>query len=414
MNFSVITLAAVFVMIAVRQVGNVRLQIWQVMTLGAGTVLVTGQIAPLDAFSAINFDVLIFLFGMFIIGQGLEESGYLAHAAYKYIKHAHSVDTLMLFIIFGFGGASAVLMNDTTAIVGTPVVLLVARKHEMSPKLLLLALAFSVTIGSVFSPIGNPQNLLIALNGKIDDPFGTFFRWLFIPTVMNLCIAYAVLKYFYRSDFHDVPLKYSQEPIRNQELAFLSKLSFQMVTFFIALKILVVVLRLHIEFRLTYIALASALPILFGSKHRWNVVRKTDWHTLIFFASMFVLMDSVWRSGFFQHILMESKQDVTSTGMILTVSIFLSQLISNVPLVALYQPMLIHAGTMTKGFMALAAGSTIAGNLFILGAASNIIIIQNAEKKSHQTITFRDFAKVGIPLTIINTAVYWLFLSALK
>jgi Na+/H+ antiporter NhaD/arsenite permease-like protein len=73
--------------------------------------------------------------------------------------------------------------------------------------------------------------------------------------------------------------------------------------------------------------------------------------------------------------------------------------------------MLIQSGTVTRGFMALAAGSTIAGNLFILGAASNIIIIQNAEKKSHQTITFWDFAKVGIPLTILNTVIYWLFLS---
>jgi Na+/H+ antiporter NhaD/arsenite permease-like protein len=122
-------------------------------------------------------------------------------------------------------------------------------------------------------------------------------------------------------------------------------------------------------------------------------------------------MDSVWRSGFFQHILAETKQDITSTGMILTVSLVLSQLISNVPLVALYQPMLISAGTMIKGSMTLAAGSTIAGNLFILGAASNIIIIQNAEKKSRQTISFWDFAKIGIPLTVLNTAVYWIYLS---
>jgi Na+/H+ antiporter NhaD/arsenite permease-like protein len=413
MNISVFTLVVVFVLIALRQIGNIRLQIWHVMTLGAGVVLVTGQIAPLDALHAINLDVMFFLFGMFTIGQSLEESGYLAHAAYKYFKRAHSVDSLMLFIIVGFGGASAVLMNDTIAIIGTPVVLLIGRKHEMPPKLLLLALAFSVTIGSVVSPIGNPQNLLIALNGKIDDPFGTFFRWLFIPTVLNLGIVYIVLKFFFRSDFHDVPLKYSQEPIRNQELAFLSKISFQMVAVLIAMKILAGILRLDIEFRLTYIALASALPILIGSNQRWSIIKNIDWHTLIFFASMFVLMDSVWRSEFFQHILMESQQDITSTGMILSVSIVLSQLISNVPLTALYQPMLIHAGTMTKGFMALAAGSTIAGNLFILGAASNVIIIQSAEKKSRQTITFWDFAKVGIPLTILNTALYWLFLSVL-
>lgn len=60
---------------------------------------------------------------------------------------------------------------------------------------------------------------------------------------------------------------------------------------------------------------------------------------------------------------------------------------------------------------ALAAGSTIAGNLLILGAASNVIIIHNAERKSGETLTFLEFAKVGIPLTIINMFVYWLFLS---
>jgi len=60
--------------------------------------------------------------------------------------------------------------------------------------------------------------------------------------------------------------------------------------------------------------------------------------------------------------------------------------------------------------MALAAGSTIAGNLFILGAASNVIIIQLAEKKG-KTITFLDFAWVGIPLTILNMIVYRIFLS---
>jgi Na+/H+ antiporter NhaD/arsenite permease-like protein len=338
----------------------------------------------------------------------------LAHTVYKYFKRAHSVDSLILLVIFGFGFASAVLMNDTLAIIGTPVVLLMARKHEMTPKLLLLALAFSVTIGSVASPIGNPQNLLIALHGKIDNPFGTFFRWLFLPTVLNLFLVYIVLKYFYRNDFHDVPLTYSQEPIRNRELAFLSKLSLHMVLVLIALKILTVVLAFNIEFRLTYIALVSALPILIGSRQRWIIMKNIDWHTLIFFASMFILMDSVWRSEFFQHILAESSLDITSTGMILSVSIIVSQLISNVPLVALYQPMLIHAGTGIIGFMALAAGSTIAGNLFILGAASNVIIIQNAEKRSHQRITFWDFAKAGIPLTILNVAVYWSFLSLLS
>ena len=73
-------------------------------------------------------------------------------------------------MLFSVGGLSAFLMNDTLAIIGTPLVLHYASRQKVSPKLLLLALAFAVTIGSAMSPIGNPQNLLIALDGGIVRP----------------------------------------------------------------------------------------------------------------------------------------------------------------------------------------------------------------------------------------------------
>jgi Na+/H+ antiporter NhaD/arsenite permease-like protein len=124
---------------------------------------------------------------------------------------------------------------------------------------------------------------------------------------------------------------------------------------------------------------------------------------------MFVLMQSVWDSGFFKTVINGMHVSLTSTGMILVISILLSQLISNVPLVALYLPMIMHAGATTKGMMALVAGSTIAGNLSILGAASNVIIIQNAERKDGQTLTFLEFVRIGVPLTLVNALIYWLF-----
>jgi Na+/H+ antiporter NhaD/arsenite permease-like protein len=71
--------------------------------------------------------------------------------------------------------------------------------------------------------------------------------------------------------------------------------------------------------------------------------------------------------------------------------------------------MLTQLEASTKGMLALAAGSTIAGNLSILGAASNVIIIQNAEMKSGDTLTFWEFVRIGVPLTIVNILVYWLF-----
>jgi Na+/H+ antiporter NhaD/arsenite permease-like protein len=79
-------------------------------------------------------------------------------------------------------------------------------------------------------------------------------------------------------------------------------------------------------------------------------------------------------------------------------------------LVALYLPVLSELGAATRGMMALAVGSTIAGNLSILGAASNVIIIQNAEKKAGETLTFWEFVRVGIPMTAVNAVVYWSFL----
>ncbi len=83
---SIIVLSVVFVLIAVRQLGNIRLQIWQIMLLGALGVLVTGQISPPEALKAINPDVMLFLFGVFIVGQALEESGYLSHLSYMFFK----------------------------------------------------------------------------------------------------------------------------------------------------------------------------------------------------------------------------------------------------------------------------------------------------------------------------------------
>ncbi len=406
MIIPIIVLFIVFILIAIRKIGTVNLQLWQIMLSGAVVVLLTGQIAPMRALSAINIDVILFLFGMFIIGQALEDSGYLARFSNRFFKNAKSVDHLIILILFGMGFASAFLMNDTLAIIGTPVVLILAKTHRLSPKLMLLTLAFAVTIGSVMSPIGNPQNLLIALDGYIENPFITFIHYLLLPTIINLFLAYLVLKFFYKKDFHDRFLVHKEEKIKELKLARLSKVSLLLVGILIIFKIILVFLNLNIDFKLTYISLISALPIIIFSNQRFQVIKRIDWYTLIFFIAMFILMQSVWDSGFFQSLF--DGRDIATIPIILFLSVGLSQFISNVPMVALYLPLLGHFGAGVKELVALAVGSTIAGNMLILGAASNVIIIQNAEKRG-ETLTFLEFAKIGIPLTFLNICVYWLF-----
>lgn len=411
-DFSLIVLAAVLVTIAARQLFRTRVMIWQIMVAGAVVVLLAGSISPAEALGAINVDVMLFLFGMFVVGVALEESGYLASFSYRLLRRARNVDQLVIAILFGAGFLSALLMNDTLAIVGTPLLIHIARKYEVSARLLLLSLAFGVTIGSVASPIGNPQNLLIAVGGGVPNPFVTFFRYLALPTAINLLLAYGVLRLLCGGEFGRQTLNHIQETVVDPDLALLSKLSLVVVMVLIAFKIVSVSLGFPSPLGLTEIALFSALPILLCSPRRLELVRKVDWRTLAFFASMFVLMESVWNSGHLQAAMNGSGFEATSIPVILATSAIASQLVSNVPFVALYLPLLSTLDSSVEAMMALAAGSTIAGNLTIIGAASNVIIVQNGEKRG-AAITFTDFMKVGIPLTAANLLVYWIFLSLL-
>ena len=410
MNLTIIVLAAVFVLIAVRRIGNVRLQIWQVMLAGAVVVLMTGQITPLQALKSINLDVMLFLFGMFVVGYALEESGYLSRLSFLLFSRTRSMNQLVLVLLFGFGFASALLMNDTLAIIGTPVVLALAKRHRSSPQMMLIALCFAVTVGSVMSPIGNPQNLLIALTGRFSDPFVSFVKYLFLPTMINLIITFLALRLIYRKEFGVVKLTHTQETPKDSSLARLSQWSLAILVVLVVLKILVVVTNSGFDFKLTYIALAAAVPIVALSPRRLNVIRGIDWRTLVFFAAMFVVMAAVWNSGFFQRLLNGSSLNIGSVVVILLVSVVVSQFTSNVPLVALYLPLLVNLGVGEKGMLALAAGSTIAGNLLILGAASNVIIIQNAEQRTGDSLGFLQFARIGAPLTVVHVFVYWIFL----
>jgi len=61
----------------------------------------------------------------------------------------------------------------------------------------------------------------------------------------------------------------------------------------------------------------------------------------------------------------------------------------------------------------LASASTIAGNLTILGAASNVIIINAAESRGSTAFTFSEFFKIGAIVTFVNIIVYFLLITFL-
>lgn len=88
----------------------------------------------------------------------------------------------------------------------------------------------------------------------------------------------------------------------------------------------------------------------------------------------------------------------------------LSQVVSNVPLVALYLRVIGDIKASERALMALVAGSTLAGNLTILGAASNVLIVEHAERRFGERVGFFEFLRAGIPLTLGSFAICWVTL----
>ena len=119
---SVVIFVIVYGLIAVRNIRGIRLPMWSIMLAGALVVLLL-QIIPLDkAYQSINFDVIFFLIGMFILVSGLEASGLLKYVTIKILEHAKTPNQVLWFILLVLGALSAFLINDTVALIATPIV----------------------------------------------------------------------------------------------------------------------------------------------------------------------------------------------------------------------------------------------------------------------------------------------------
>ncbi len=436
-QISILVLIAVLVLISARSFMRNGIKIWHIMLCGALAVLITGQISVPDAIRAINYDVIIFLAGAFIVGRALSESGALNPYIERFFANPRSERGFFLVFIAAAGFLSAFLMNDTVAIIGTLFAVSLSKKMNIPGEILLITLAFSVTTGSILSPVGNPQNLLIALSdgfagsaafGGLStsaNPFVVFGAYLIVPTLISLLLIYPILKLFY-PDFSAVCKSLTATEKTNPDstetsevavvadgrLAKIAEISLGVLVLMILLKGAASFFNNSTLIQLPMIAVAAALPVILFSKRRFEIVKGIDWGTIIFFAAMFVLMRSAWDSGFIQGILNLGTADAgslfTSASVIYMLGITVSQFVSNVPFVALFLPLMADSGANAAVYMALAAGSTLAGNLLIFGAASNLIIIQNAERYG-STIGFLNFARVGIPLTIAQSAVFLLW-----
>jgi len=172
-------------------------------------------------------------------------------------------------------------------------------------------------------------------------------------------------------------------------------------------------------FSISIITITGATILYTVSKERNELIKSIDYSVLIFFSAMFVFTAGLWTSGLISEILiyipnpLPTNSVANNNAIIATVSISISQLLSNVPFVALYNLVMIDngfSGDDVYEWMMLAAASTVAGNLTILGAASNIIIIEAAESRGLKSFGYIQFLKIGSIVTLVNVIIYYLFI----
>ena len=370
------------------------------------TAMVAAGVVPLDkAYRLVDLDTIVFLLGMMIVIGYLEVSGFFERVEGLLLRRARTPRQLLGLVVASSGLLSALFMNDTICLMLTPLVLRAAKRCSLRPAPYLVALATSSNIGSVFTPMGNPQNMIVAVHSGI--PFLSFVWRLAPVAALGLWLNYHAVRLAYREDFapgRDILPEAPLEPARRGRLLY----ACLAVT-----AALLVLLALDVPPPLAAIAAGAAL-ILAGATRPREAFARIDWELLLMFGSLFVVMGGLREAGLLGALSeraaeLSSSPLATRLGALAFLSTVMSNLVSNVPCVVLLSNLLPSAGGEPALWLVLASSSTLAGNLTVIGSVANLIVFETARRDCR--VGFWEYLKVGAPLAVllIGFSTLWLW-----
>ena len=392
-----VNLAVIF-----RRIGKLQIPAWTAF-LAAAVIIVLSKPGNADKALTVlvsEVDVFVFLFGMFVIVTALEMSGVLEKIAKTMLKRTRKGKTLLLFIHIGFGLMASILINDTVAIIAPIILISFAKYLEKNAKPFIIAVAISLSFGSALLPSGNPQNFILASTGEIS--YLIFALWALLPTLFALLFSFLALRLFYRKEFNNE--QYPQYPIIEE------RYEYEQLAKPALISLILMILGMSIT---SFFDISMAIPILivsvlflFFTNKRTDILAKIDWGILLFFAGMFVVIDAVTTTPFIQDFISTSiadKEPTYTTFIIFILIIFLaSQIISNVPVAIIISQVLpLTTLNLPVFWIGAALATTFAGATSVLGAASNIIVLETASKRG-VSITWFEFTKIGLPISLLS------------
>ncbi len=362
--------------------------------IGAVAMLAFSVVSFEEAVSFIDFNTIFLLLGMMIVVAALKFDGFFNLITEKTLQYANSRFKLLVGVVFVSGIASAFLVNDAVVLIFTPIIISICSRVKINPLPYLIAEILSSNIGSVMTITGNPQNMLIGLNSGIS--YVDFLLKLFPISFIGMILCVVVVRWIYKKEFKDKSLL-SYTPEQNYSF---KEMSSSIIVF--ALVVLAFFFGKLLGMSIAVIALAGAsLIILFGKHKPEKLIKDVDWVLLLFFASLFIVVGAVQKVGILDSILqIDLQENLSGLISIHSISLVMSQILSNVPYTVLMLPLMNVVDSETL-WLALASASTLAGNATIIGAMANIIVIESAANFGVK-IGFWEFFKSGIIITILT------------
>lgn len=360
---------------------------------GSAFLIALGVVNLQEAWQAIDPTTIVFLLSMMVVNANLTYAGFFPQALSLLLRFTRSPLGILIALTFGSGILSAFFLNDTLALIFTPLVLSLTQALRLNPIPYLLAIAGATNIGSVATLSGNPQNILIGSFSGIH--YLDFMRVMTPIAVTGLAIQVILLCLLYPNVRSIVPCEHLPtgkkrifKPLYNKTLIITTGL---LIAFAVGLP-------------LAESALVAASLLLITRRVKpQRILQKVDWNLLVMFSGLFILTKATPKLNLLQPF----TYAVNSAAGLLGVTAILSNFISNVPAVLLLHPLI--AKDDTQSWLLLAAASTLAGNLTLFGAVANLIVVEAAAELGYK-LTFWEHLRFGVPLTVLTLLVVYLWI----
>jgi Na+/H+ antiporter NhaD/arsenite permease-like protein len=384
--------ALTYLGVALGHVPGLKLNRTGIALLGAIAITICSGFPTTTTIGFINWPTILLLFGFFVLSAQLRLSGFFDKVAGDISVQLENPARFLLILMLVTAGLSAFLNNDIVCYVFAPVVATALLRRQLNPVPFLIALAIASNIGAAATLVGNAQDMMIAQVAGLD--FGRYVLWCITPVLFALGCAYALIWSMSRHNLaFTAPMPASGKPSSrpfNRPHTIKGLVIFGLVIAFFFSSV-----------PKEIIALTAAGIHLASPKFRTeDLLALVDWPILVLFMGLFVVTGVFQATGYGEQAVQwlgHAGVNLQSPSILAVVTAVLSNLINNSAAVLLLVKVVNVAHPSTAYVLALA--NSFGGSLIILGSVANIIVVQQAHELGI-SISFRDFARLGVPVTL--------------